>query len=172
MNWVALFSQTGSEIKRIADELGTWPSHIITTNFNTDQWEHNVPADLVTCMSPSAINTGMKYINEKNLVTLHGYLRILPSDVCDKHEIYNGHPGAIHLYPELKGKDPQEKVWSDITKYPVIGSVVHKVIPEVDSGEILYSEVIDNTCISKEELYNKLKETSLKAWLSFMKDML
>ena len=44
-----------------------------------------------------------------DLITLHGYLRIIPENICKqcKH-IYNGHPGLINMYPELKGKDPQE----------------------------------------------------------------
>ena len=32
-----------------------------------------------------------------------------PGEVCEKRNIYNGHPGLITQYPQLKGKDPQQK---------------------------------------------------------------
>jgi methionyl-tRNA formyltransferase len=169
-DWVALFSQTGSEIKRIADVLGYWPTRIYTNNFNEDQWAHNVPVELVTIMPPSAIHSGLRFTKDRQFVTLHGYLRIIPADVCEMHDIYNGHPAPIHIYPELKGKDPQERLWVDNAKYHAIGSVVHKVTAGVDEGEIVTTITEDNTCISKEELYNRLRDTSLNAWLDFLKD--
>lgn len=168
--WVALFSQTGSEIKRIADSLGFWPNAIFTNNYNEDQWAYNVPRELVTIMPPSAIHTGLRFTKDRQFVTLHGYLRIIPGDICDAHDIYNGHPAPIHIYPSLKGKDPQERIWEDNAKYHTIGSVVHKVIADVDAGEIIITNTEDNTCTSKEELYNRLRDTSLNAWLDFLRD--
>ena len=107
---------------------------------------------------------------ENYIITLHGYLRILPSEVCDRFEIYNGHPGLITLYPELKGKDPQELVWDG--NYGMIGSVVHKCTAELDGGEIVKSVSYVNRSITKEDLYNTLKDASYYAWSFFLKDKL
>ena len=159
MMWIALFSQTGSEIKTISEKLNRWPDIIITTNRDIDAWCNNVPRDKVITASPTAINNFLENYNDKCFITLHGYLRILPNNICSKHEIYNGHPGLITIYPELKGKDPQEKVWMNIDSYMHIGSVVHRCTAELDSGEVLHVVMCNNTCNSRDDLYNKLKET-------------
>ena len=128
--WVTFFSQTGSEIANIAESLGRWPDRIITN----ERPEHlrtidpriekqgyftfsNKPdveeyADLLTYF-PDAI------------ITLHGWLRIMPPEICERHRIYNGHPGLITEYPELKGKDPQIRAFEGIKsgKYLTAGAV-------------------------------------------------
>lgn len=171
--WIALFSQTGSEIKNIAEELGHWPDEIVTNNFNNEQWEPNIHCNMVGMVTATAINSYLRSIDPQDVfVTLHGYLRILPADICDRIEIYNGHPAFISEYPELKGKDPQEKTWAgmpDGSKYPMIGSVVHRCTAELDAGEIVSAANYINRCDSKEELYNKLKQASLIAWLHFLR---
>lgn len=168
--WIALFSQTGSELKRLCDHFDVWPTQVITNNFDVDSWNKNIPEDIVTMMSPSAIHSGLRYTKKRSFITLHGYMRIVPGDVCEMHDIFNGHPGAINLYPELKGKDPQEKVWEQKHLYDFIGSVVHKVTAEVDDGEIVSKIFCENTCNTKEELYNQLKETSFRSWKNFLSD--
>jgi folate-dependent phosphoribosylglycinamide formyltransferase PurN len=113
----------------------------------------------------------LKYENTADTIyTMHGYLRIIDKDVLDTREMYNGHPGLITKYPELKGKDPQETVAKNLSLYDKIGSVIHKVTPEVDSGEILYEFAVFNGCNSREEVYDTLKLTSLHSWLAFFKD--
>jgi folate-dependent phosphoribosylglycinamide formyltransferase PurN len=52
------------------------------------------------------------------IVTLHGWLRVIPAYVCERSRIYNGHPGLITKYPELKGKDPQVRAFIKEGKYP------------------------------------------------------
>ena len=165
--WIALFSQTGSELKSICDHFNVWPTNIYTNNYNEDQWAHNIPVDKVTIMSHDAIHNGLRFTKQNCFVTLHGYLRIIPADVCKMHDIYNGHPAPIHLYPELKGKDPQERIWEGNARYHTLGSVIHRVTEGVDEGEIVYSVIEDNTCISKEELYNTLKDCSYNSWIEF-----
>lgn len=168
-NWVALFSHTGSEIARIANTIGKWPDQIFTNNFNESDWVNNIPINKVTMMSPDALHNSLRYC-KRTFITLHGYMRIIPPDLCDIHEIYNGHPGAINLYPELKGKDPQEMVWNSQTGYEYIGSVVHKVTSGVDEGEIVGYVYTDNDCQSKEELYNVLRDCSYEAWIDFLQN--
>ena len=114
-------------------------------------------------------------VNEpkETLITLNGLLRIIPPDKCAKYNIYNGHPGLITKYPELKGKDPQEKAWKDIHNYDTVGSVVHKVVEEVDAGEIAtVSEVSSDSILTLDEMYHALRSTSFTAWGSFLKERL
>ena len=85
--------------------------------------------------------------------------KYFPCKQC-KH-IYNGHPGLINMYPELKGKDPQERIKPYMS---LIGSVVHKVTPEVDAGEIVNNVAVKN---NRYDYYNILRETSLEAWEQF-----
>lgn len=167
--WIVLFSQTGSEIAALANELGRWPDIIITNNFVHEGWEKNIPPELVHIMQPSAIYEWLRNIESHDtIITLHGYLKIMPPDLCEKFEIYNGHPAAIDLYPELRGKDPQEKAWEG--NYGMIGSVVHRCTPVLDAGEIVKSVHYVNRCYTKEDLYNKLKESSFMAWRFFFEE--
>lgn len=168
--WIALFSKTGSELKRICDHFDVWPTQIITNNFNTEEWNKNIPEELVSILNVDAINNGLRFYKQKCFVTLHGYMRIIPADICDLHDIYNGHPGAINLYPELKGKDPQERVWENNDQYSYIGSVVHKVTADVDEGEIYGHVYTDNDCQSKEEMYNVIRDCSYEAWTDFLRE--
>ena len=109
------------------------------------------------------------YDRKDMLVTLHGYLRIIPEDVISTYPyMYNGHPGAIDIYSELKGKDPQQKAW--LLKHPIIGSVVHKVTKEVDEGDIVKSVHYTNRTETLEEMYGALKQSSLESWVYFMKE--
>jgi folate-dependent phosphoribosylglycinamide formyltransferase PurN len=104
-----------------------------------------------------------------DLITLHGYLRIVPASVCNKFVIYNGHPGLINVYPDLKGKDPQQKAFEK--DYTRIGSVIHRCTEELDSGEIV--KVVETALVrtsSLQDYYNALKETSLQTWIEFFKE--
>ena len=167
--WVALFSHTGSEIARLCETINLWPTEIITDNFNVEEWNKNIPEELVTIMNPDAIHNGLRFTKERQFVTLHGYMKIIPADVCELHDIYNGHPGAINLYPELKGKDPQERSWENRDKYEYIGSVIHKVTPGIDEGEVVGYVYTDNDCQSKEQMYNVLKDCSYESWIDFIR---
>ena len=173
--WVALFSQTGTEIVEIAEHLGVWPSHILTNNNDLDKINPKLH-NRITVMSHKGIEETLEYMDEfagPTLVTMHGYLRILSPKVCQTGlQIYNGHPAYISQYPELKGKDPQELAWQNKEKYNLIGSTVHKVVEEVDAGSIEREWIVENTCNSKEEFYNTLRKTSLEAWLYFLKGKL
>jgi folate-dependent phosphoribosylglycinamide formyltransferase PurN len=87
--------------------------------------------------------------------------------------MYNGHPGLITYYPELKGKDPQKRAWENIASYTYIGSVIHDVTAEVDSGNIFFQKKrFSVNCTSLDETYKELKETSLETWVEFLEDIL
>lgn len=173
MKWVALFSQTGSEIVELSKRLQLKPDLILTNNnsYTGVKPEINKVAPTIY----GSHNQLMKYLVEPGnldpddtIITLHGYLRILPAEVCEMFKVYNGHPGAIDLYPELKGKDPQVRAWNG--NYRTIGSVVHKVTPEVDEGEILVKQHLTNNCKSLDEMYSTLKSLSLQSWQQFMRE--
>jgi len=168
--WIALFSQTGSEISAISSKLGIKPDLVYTNNLEHATWHPFIN----TCNVISNTHTNiMQLIRDDNtdaFYTLHGYLRIIDGEIVSSREMYNGHPGLITKYPELKGKDPQEIVAKNLSLYDRIGSVIHKVTPEVDAGEILYEFAVFNSCNSREEVYDALKLTSLHSWLTFFKE--
>jgi folate-dependent phosphoribosylglycinamide formyltransferase PurN len=105
------------------------------------------------------------------LVTLHGYLRILPEEVVTTHEVINGHPGDIIKYPELKGKDPQAKAID--LGLPSTGVVLHKAVAEVDAGEILkHQERTIHAGTTTEQLILDLKALQLNLWCDLLRERL
>ena len=177
MIWIAFFSQTGSEVVELSKSLGRKPDLIVTNNFEEKiKFNPGVRELGVTLMSAkhdllmNYFRDQSVYYTDQTIISLHGYLRILPPDICEQYEIYNGHPGAITIFPELKGKNPQEKVWLENEKYNIIGSVVHRCTAELDAGDIVKSVMVRNRCFSRDEVYASLKMTSLSAWDFFMKE--
>ena len=170
--WIVFFSQTGGEIADLAERLGKWPTRIIT---------NKRPADLRT-IDPRIVEHGYIEVSNKPtekelldilqyfqdpVITLHGWLRIMPEDICKTYEIYNGHPGLITKYPELKGKDPQVRAWEG--KYDTIGAVLHKVTAGVDEGPIeSWTEKPVNK-LSLDETFLILRDISLHMWTNFLK---
>lgn len=172
--WIALFSQTGSEIVNITDAVGRAPDLVLTNNRDPVQWNDGIRQVCKNIMIDTHdklmayLRENTEYAPEDTVITLHGYLRIVPEDVCGTYIMFNGHPAAIDLHEELKGKDPQVRTWQGY--YPTIGSVVHRVTAGVDEGPLVSVVHCDNTAQSEEELYGLLKETSLQSWLNFLKD--
>ena len=173
--WIAFFSQTGGEIADIANSIGRWPDVIITN----ERPEHLRTIDeriekqgyFTWANKPSEedyINQFEKYSNP--LVTLHGWLRIVPPYVCERTEIYNGHPGLITEYPELKGKDPQEKAFN--LKHEQIGCVLHKVTAGVDEGKIIAEERTNAFQLELDDIFRILKDRSLYLWTDLLKKVL
>lgn len=99
-----------------------------------------------------------------------GWLRIIPGYVTEGVNLYNGHPGLITKYPDLKGKDPQIKAYE--REYEEIGSVIHRVTAGVDEGAVVAEASITNDDFTLDETYDKLKEISLGLWVTFIKDYL
>lgn len=180
--WVALFSQTGSEIIKLSEHLNRFPDRIFTNNKDVNSWHptmRNVHNDgLKSKFGESRITIVNKTkskscnflhtIDKTSLVTLHGWLRIIPENICEYYNIVNGHPGLINTYPELKGKDPQVRAYDN--EYGVIGSVVHKVTPIVDDGEILsYTAIYRQPEDQLDDIFEKLSFTSFKSWQKFFR---
>lgn len=168
--WYAMFSQTGSEIAAICQKLDIKPDLVLTNNKNHGTWHPFIHTCTTVVDTHDILMESLDVPLSNTFITMHGYLRIIPAHIANRWEMYNGHPGLITKYPELKGKDPQEMVAKNLSLYEHIGSVVHRVTPEVDSGEVLTSFAVFNSCNSKEEVYDTLKLTSLHSWLQFFKE--
>ena len=176
MKWTALFSQTGSEIYQISEQLGRYPDIILCNkkdNFeliNSGLLSSGKSIIIFTSAKPS-IEEYLMYIQEDDLVTMHGWLKIVPGEVCEKRNIYNGHPGLITEYPQLKGKDPQQKAIDLGLEYS--GCILHKATAELDGGPIV--DVSDKVMIegkTTDEVFTALHETSVNMWVKFLSDKL
>lgn len=173
--WITFFSQTGAEIADISEAIGRWPDRIITN----DRPEH------LRTIDPRIQKQGYFTFNNKPdveeyielleqfpdaIVTLHGWLRVIPGYICERSRIYNGHPGLITEYPELKGKDPQVRAFEG--KYPVAGAVLHHVTAGVDEGKIIAEERFNTFGLELDDLFRILRDRSLYMWSEFLKKVL
>ena len=95
----------------------------------------------------------------------------MPPEICEQHTIYNGHPGLITEYPELKGKDPQVRAYEGIKegKYPSAGAVIHKVVAGVDEGRIILQERFNTFNLDLDGLFRTLRDRSLYMWCKFLR---
>lgn len=166
--WIAFFSQTGSEIVSLGNALGKMPTEIVYNEKPIYKNDINQNIDKYTLLPNRPTVEDYERILSKYdnpLVTLHGWLRIVPPEICSKYEIFNGHPGLIDEYPELKGKDPQEKAYR--LGLQEGGSVIHRVTEGVDEGDILYSTKASLKGLDLNGVYNILRETSMVSWMKF-----
>ena len=173
--WITFFSQTGAEIANIAESIGRWPDRIITN----DRPEHLRTIDpriekqgYFTFNNKPDVEEYMELLEQfpDAIVTLHGWLRVVPAYVCERSRIYNGHPGLITEYPELKGKDPQIRAFEG--KYPVAGAVLHHVTAGVDEGKIIAEERFNADNLELDDLFRILRDRSLYMWCNFLKKVL
>lgn len=177
--WVAFFSQTGTEIYNLSNALSIYPAAIITNKSNleginkellcqTKFREHKLNEIILQSLPVKpAVSDYVRILKtfDRPVITLHGYLRIVPKEICEKYEIYNLHPGLINKYPELKGFNPQERAFKE--NYKLAGCVIHRVVPEVDAGEILLSQGISIEGMNQNQVYEKLHDTAFDLWKSF-----
>ena len=173
--WIAFFSKSGSEIAEVSNRLGRWPDLIITNRKSSTGCNPAILERKVVFIKNDP--TEIDYTNAINscwgtdvFITLHGYMRILPKKICETYEIYNGHPGLITKYPELKGKDPQMRAFEG--GYDTGGSVIHKVTPGVDEGEVLMEREVGVRLLDLDGLFHILHNTSVNMWIEFLKERL
>jgi formyltetrahydrofolate hydrolase len=175
--WTAMFSRTGYELYCIIKRLKLLPTQIICNRMPIKDgihplfWdflkENNYDITFVT-KAPKVEEYDLFLQPPNNhVVTLHGWMRIVPPEICEKFNIYNGHPGDILTYPELKGKDPQQKAFD--LNHKTIGTVIHKVIPEVDAGPVMVTSKIGNTFKDVASISIALREESIDIWTDFLK---
>lgn len=173
--WVTLFSQTGSEIYKISKNLKRVPDVIITNkskdkilDINPDLFDEYLDR-LIWLPKKPTVEDYKQAIPKGALVTLHGWLRIIPPEICELYEIYNLHPAPIHLegYEKYKGKDPQVRIFEDEAKYS--GNVIHKCIPELDAGEILAKNAFSVKGFTLEQIFTATHKKATELWVDFLK---
>jgi folate-dependent phosphoribosylglycinamide formyltransferase PurN len=173
--WFAFFSQTGTEILDIHNNLGVTPDCVVTNRPPGDVAINPGVLDLKTQFKytgskPSATeyNSLLSECDYECFCTLHGWMRIIPEEICNDFEMYNLHPGLITTYPELKGKDPQIRS-KDHELYEHVGVVIHRVSPGVDEGEVLIERSIKHP---QQDPTDALKSVALHAWSQFFRDFI
>lgn len=175
--WFAMFSQTGGELQEVCKRLNQWPDVVFTNAVEVDasKWSKSM---LVQIDAKSKIDSSLYHslfdafaAGADPLITLHGWLKIVPADVCEKYQIFNGHPGNIKKFPQLKGKDPQKKAFE--LKLPFSGCVIHRVTSEIDGGPIvMHDETVIAHCKSVDAVVATLKKTSIEQWIKLLKTLL
>lgn len=166
--WIALFSQSGSEIAEIANRLGDYPDLVLCDKVRCE-W-HPMIKDRAIVVPDATIQKILRLSDSNTLVTLHGYLRIIKPESI-KENMYNVHPGDIETYPELRGIHPQRKALD--LGLPRTGVVIHKVDAGVDTGEIVASEqyvIYDHE--DEFSLIRNLRNLSIEMWVTLLKEKL
>ena len=170
--WIAFFSQTGSEIAEVSEHLGRWPD-LIVTNKRPDEIRtidsRIVEYGYTELPNKPTVEDLEAVLQDNAVITLHGWLRIMPPIICNKYLIYNGHPGLITMYPELKGKDPQMKAFN--LKHDLMGCVIHKVTAGVDEGKVLKEVFFNAWGITEENMWKTLRDRSSYLWIKFLKEL-
>lgn len=163
--WIAFTSRTGTELREISKKLGTAPDYVCTNNLTLDP--KLFKGSTVIQDKASKLFDFIK-TTQNPIITLHGFMRIVPEDICNKFEILNGHPGMIQEYPELKGMDPQRRAIE--LGHSHAGCVIHEVTPGVDEGRILaYTEPrLIKPNDTEESLSIRLREDSIDLWVRFL----
>lgn len=163
--WIALFSNSGNELAAICSKLGRKPDVVYCDKERVD-WHSDI-SDATSLMSHVDVVKALSILPKNTLVTLHGYLRLIPESGISNN-MYNVHPGDIVKYPELKGIHPQAKALE--LKLPSTGVVIHQVTSEVDSGKIVSSaEYSINNNETELTLINNLRDLSIDLWCEFLR---
>lgn len=166
--WIALFSHTGREIAEVSNRLGVDPYRIVC-NKRADDPHICEDLDGITFVASKPSITDYDAIFEQDaIITMHGWMRVIPAEICEKYNILNLHPGLITKYPELKGKDPQKKVFNMINFPNRVGCVIHEASAELDSGKVLMERSVANTFPNAELLTTYLHRMAWDMWVDFL----
>lgn len=173
---VALFSRSGSVLAAVLNQLaGDKELIILTNNFDEDSLDPEFVQKygmFTTTEKHDDIEEILMKLNPQP-VFLFGYMRILSKEVCERHQIYNLHPGDIVLNPELKGKDPIEKFFELYWKEHIVnyglGCVIHKVTEEVDSGEVLRVRHYEAESVQEANAISRM--IAIEMWVDFINSL-
>ena len=168
-NWIAMFSHTGSEIASISKKLGKWPDKIITNKEPGDKSiSKALGKELMFCSKKPSVSDYRRLFARGDFITMHGWMQILPSKICSDYDIYNLHPGLITKYPELKGKDPQKRVFGSKVSYDHVGCILHKATGVLDSGPVIMERSTSNSFTGPNHLSEYLHEMSTEMWTEYI----
>lgn len=177
MNVVIFSSRTGSDAQHIADrqwELGISAVVFVTNNAKSPLLKGGWNSNLIYVLPKNPTLEDYKEVLVRieefmpiDYIFLMGYMRVIPEEICAEYKIYNLHPGDIVKFPELKGKDPQEKAYR--LELPSTGVVIHKATKDVDCGEIMYRrECKINYQKGVSQLYHTLGQLAKRSWYEFI----
>lgn len=175
--WITFFSQTGTDIYNLSKKINRIPDKIVTNKpFEEIGSIHQHLVQeyhdrLYFLPKKPTIEEYETVIESKNtLITLHGYLRIIPEYICNTYEIYNLHPAPLTIYPFQKGKDPQIKCYQNRLEYS--GNTIHKCTAELDSGEIMLENSFKVVNFSLDRIFKETHRSATTLWCQFLKDVL
>lgn len=174
-HWIALYSHSGTELLKVYQHAPQLPLAVFSDQKDTAKINPGI-LPLTALAKHEEIMEEIKYIacntTKEVVITLHGYMRIIPSEIIDlpNVSIYNVHPGDIVNYPQLRGKDPQEKALE--LNLPATGVVIHRVDEGIDTGKIMMREVylIRENNIGK--LVYDLRYIAINMWINFLGNIL
>lgn len=179
VKWYSLFSHTGSETAVLQKLL--YPDvELVAAITNNCKYEGSLP--YIKLISAKYINEWLiepGNVEPGSIVTLNGYMRIIPEEVISYlHSIncrlLNIHPAPVQMYPDLRGMDPQERLYEGIQsgKYQYIGAVIHVVDAGVDTGALVnWSLELADPNMTKNELYQHLHDIGTKLWLEVFQEV-
>ena len=178
VNWYSLFSHTGKETETVA-KLCRRNAKLCDVLTNNMRYQGGLKQ--AQKMSGDDIHAWLMTpgnVRPESVVTLNGYMRILPKEVLDYLKgigcgVYNIHPAPITIYPDLKGKDPQERLFEGIRsgKYAYIGAVIREVDEGIDTGKILLQcTMFPSVVFTKDYIYDTLAKIGVDLWCRFFKE--
>ena len=164
VKWYSLFSHTGQETTDLAKML--YPDvELVVAITNNSRYEGPLP-----CLKLILAKDINEWLMEPGNVE-PGSIVTLNSINC---RLLNIHPAPIQLYPDLRGMDPQERLYEGIQsgKYHYIGAVIHNVDAGVDTGALVnWSMELADPNMTKDELYQRLHDIGTKLWLEVFKEV-
>ena len=178
VKWYSLFSHTGKETEAVWNLLKD-KLHLEAAITNNNAYEGPLP--YIKLISGKYVNEWLMEpgnVEPGSIITLNGYMRIIPAEVLEylasiNCKVYNIHPAPIQIYPDLRGKDPQEALYAGLQsgKYSFIGAVIHKVDAGVDTGEIVHWQTRMPVDIrTKDDLYGALHAMGTAMWVEFFRE--
>ena len=172
--FTVLISRSGSTLGEVLETAPYLQKHIdkIISTKQRQELHQSLDEFEVEVIDPKQVEKHLLSINP-TIIILIGYMRILSEGVCKRHQIYNLHPGDIERYPALKGKDPIERLFESVPQPEdhvsvshELGCVIHKVIPEVDAGEIV--RVQRYFAKDYKDAVIKSQEVAVDMWIDFL----
>ena len=178
VKWYSLFSHTGKETETVQKLMGE-QLHLevaLTNNTTYDGPLHCIKLASGACINEWLMEPGN--IEPDSIITLNGYMRIIPAEVLEylasiNCKVYNIHPAPIWLHPELKGKDPQERLYEGLQNgtYACIGVVIHEVDAGVDTGRIVHWKMeLPINFFTKDDMYKRLHDMGTEMWVEFFRE--
>lgn len=174
--WVTFFSQTGSEIYNLSQKLDRYPDIIVTNREISNGINKSllktlpINTQFIAIPNKPTLEDYHSIIPDNSIVTLHGWLRIVPAEICEKYEIYNLHPANLLLHPHLKGKDPQKRAVAELQKWS--GNTIHRCTAELDGGEIIATSKVLIENMFEFEAIHEIHKDATELWFNFLKEKL